>query len=112
MTLVTNYKPQFSPHHMLSPSARSLNERMEREDGSPAMNLCVLYNDDVTCSGYVVLVTDEYINTQHWWNSTDRAQPKALQKILSHSTLSHFDWPVIGQASVVRDRQITACAMT
>jgi len=43
MTLATNYKPIFPPLHILSPSARGLNERMGREDNSSSMKfMCVV----------------------------------------------------------------------
>jgi len=43
MSLVTNYKPIFSPLHILSPPARGLNERKEKEDGSSSMQfMCVV----------------------------------------------------------------------
>jgi len=43
MTIATNHKPIFSPIHILSLSARGLNERMEREDGSASMKfVCVV----------------------------------------------------------------------
>jgi len=43
MTLVINYESIFSPLHIPSPSARSLNEKMRREDGSASMEfMCVV----------------------------------------------------------------------
>jgi len=54
--------------------------------------------------------------TQHWWNGSDRGQPKHLEDNLPNFDFFHHssnsDWLGIGQTSVARDWQLTVWAMT
>jgi hypothetical protein len=48
-----------------------------------------LFNDAVTCFGYVTLVLNGWMSTEHWWNDTNRRTVKYWQKTLLQCYFGH-----------------------
>ena len=51
----------------------------------------VLFNNAANYYNYTVLVTDEGMNMEHWWNYSDTGKPKYLKENLSQCHFVHYE---------------------